>query len=112
MTDEEIKEQAFRELVKEGKIGPWISVSEELKNHIENMMEERVNEIKSRIKDKKTCGHKKLKFASGAYYIYCPDCLRYWVAITFGNDSELDHTAGLDNVYGDRVKKFPTEEWD
>jgi hypothetical protein len=28
--------------------------------------------------DQKDCPHNTLQFASGDYYIFCPDCTKYW----------------------------------
>ena len=58
-------------------------------------------------KDQNTCGHEKLTFGSGDFYIFCVDCGRSWIHKNTADDTiSYDHGHGVDGGNEYRVK-FP-----
>ena len=56
--------------------------------------------------DKEDCQHTTLMFASGAFYIICQECFKYWVAIGNDGDADIDYSRGNSTVSGQiRVEK-------
>jgi hypothetical protein len=51
------------------------------------------------------CDHKRLRFGSGDYYVFCTDCITAWVKIKPGTD-QLDTFVNNHHLNGeDRVKE-------
>lgn len=50
------------------------------------------------------CGHNRLHFQSGGYYVACGECGVRWVAIKGNTDVDLDFARGSDCPEGERVR--------
>jgi hypothetical protein len=50
------------------------------------------------------CAHKTVRFGSGAFYIFCSDCLQRWVAVK-ATDNEIDYEEGSNPLSGQERKQ-------